>query len=161
MAQSVTIELKNFKSLEKFFDRYPPEVTTRAVAQRAMKKAAKPLVNRIRANAPIGLTGSLKKSIGTTVSKRRSGPIGQNVVAVGPRRSKTLRGFTGTFIESGTDERTQKKTGKGVGRIQSRPFVEPAFNSTVGIVQKNLGRELAIAVVKEARKQANRLGTNR
>lgn len=163
----ITFSLEGDREFLKFLDKFPKEMRKPSIATGALKAAAKPMVSAIRAGAPVK-TGRLKKSIGTSVSKRKSGPIGQHVVAVGPITSKTKRGFPGIFIERGTKDRKtgrrgflKLRKGRNTGRVQAKPFVEPAFNSTVGLVKTRLAGEIKKRLEKEAARVAAQVGSNR
>lgn len=164
---SVTFDITGDKQFGRFLDRFPKDIARKSDATGAMKKAAKLMVRAIRSAAP-RKTGALKKSIGTVVSKRKSGPLGAIAVVVGPRVSKTLRGFTGLFLEHGTAERFTKRRGflrlrkgKSTGRIRAKPFVGPSFSATVGQYQKILPIELTNRIIIRAKKVASEVGSNR
>lgn len=85
-----------------------------------VKKYAKEVAARAKANAPVGKTGNLKASIRPKYFTRQ-GPA----ATVFPRGKK---GQHRHLVEYGTGRRTQK-SGRSTGAMPAKPFVGPAHKS--------------------------------
>lgn len=96
-----------------------------------VRKYAKEIVKRAKANAPVGKTGNLKKSIRAKYFVKNHGPS----ATVFPRGRK---GAHRHLVEYGTNPRTvknyfgQKGVSRSVGRMPAKPFMRPAHESVVG-----------------------------
>jgi hypothetical protein len=65
----------------------------------AFRKAVKPTVERAYANAPVGRTGNLRRSIGTV------SPYNEIAIVVGTLRTRGKQGYHGHLVEEGTVDR--------------------------------------------------------
>lgn len=98
-------------------------------------QAAKPMVEEIKQNAPVGRTGNLKKSIGSVSlgTPKRTGEIG--AVIVGARMRSGYKGYHAHLVEFGTKPR---KPGGWYAKFKNakhtvmpaKPFFEPAYDRT-------------------------------
>lgn len=120
-----------------------PDIFTQRKLLAVHKRAAQPLVYRMHRLAPVGLTGNLADSIGIETPSR--GDLGE--IRVGARRKGGFKGFAGHLIEFGTRLRMTKK-GAIRGKLKPAPFVEPAFEQTIGQVEQNIVKEEAAEVKK-------------
>lgn len=92
------------------------------IFQSAFRKAAKPLVEAAKANAPVR-RGTLQKSIGTMAM-----PTDISIIVGAMKRNK---GWHGHLVESGTVERYRKtKKGASTGKMPGTKFFENAYNAT-------------------------------
>lgn len=97
--------------------------------------AARIISTEIKALAPQGSTGNLKKSIVAKILQR-SNPIepAPAIVAINFRRGPHAH-----LVEKGTAPRTQKTTGRFVGSMPAHPFFMPGYEA-----KKDAAMELII-----------------
>ena len=131
------------------------QATTQQVIEKSFRTAARPLVEKAKANAPMGETGNLKKSIGIFAS--RSQDRRSRIKAglwVGPRIRGGFKGYHAHLVEFGTETRRPKngaflvfeyngvkvfaKQAKG---MTPNPFMIPAYNETKGTVERRIQEE--------------------
>jgi HK97 gp10 family phage protein len=124
------IETYGFEALEKTFDNFAHK-DKRNIFMAAYRKATKPMVDKSRANAPMGRTGNLKRSMGMVPMRDQIG------VWVGARVTGGSKGFHAHLAENGTVERfyTTKKgvrheTGKMNPNAGYARFFQRAFDET-------------------------------
>lgn len=126
-----------------------PKAVQHSVLQSAHAAAAKPLVSAMKLTAPEGPTGNLVDSIGIVKGNvKRANEIGE--IKVGPRRPK---GSHGVLVEYGTKRRKLRgkgkyKAGTDRGLMPAKPFVEPAFVRTKGIVEKGIAENIGKSVIR-------------
>ncbi len=127
MADMITVDLIGARELQRAFKTLEKKVQ-RSVGRKGITAGSTPLMKRIRALAPVGPTGNLKKSIGRKY--KRFG--GVDVVIVGPRiKTGEASGQHAYIVEYGTKERfTESGASRGV--MPARPFMRPAFAQTKG-----------------------------
>lgn len=132
------------------------------IARMALKKAAKPMVNMLRAeiqNKKLDDTGQLRKSIAAIPVKKRG-----IAVFIGPRvkgafKSKDKSGFYFYFLEHGfTTGRTKKgeKRKKG-GRFQAEDMLD-SLHGSEGAVYNNFKGELETIIMKRCLKYGFNFG---
>jgi HK97 gp10 family phage protein len=141
---SVKISVSGVKEIDRVLKGLPRQLQDRVLAA-AHRDAAKPLVNAMKAGAPKG-SGTIAKNIGTSkVPKRSAAVLGET--DVGPKK----RGYVARFVERGTKARVLKGKGKyprgtGRGKINAKPFLEPAFNATkeavINGISESVGKKL-------------------
>jgi hypothetical protein len=128
-------------------------IDQRKVLISAFRKATKPVLNQIKANAPRGATGNLKKSIGLLVSRNEISVI------LGARKRKGFKGYHGHLVEDGTKDRYVKtwrgkplKKKRYTGRMDSggsyAGYFKRAIDSKGDGVHKTLGTEWYKAIQK-------------
>jgi len=109
----ITLDLgEKLGILERFFNDLGT-MDQRRIFMSGFRKAAKPFVNRLKALAPEGKTGNLKRSMGTKAVR------GEIALLVGARTGGGNRGYAGHLVEYGT-ERRYHKSGKSVGRMTTK-----------------------------------------
>lgn len=143
------IDVKGFKELSEKIKVLPDKLKRKELLK-IYGQVATPSVKAARSFAPLGTKkhsrdkfgpGNLRKSIGKRVG--RKGTERTNAVLyVGAKLKGKNKGWYAHFIEGGTT------TG-----ITSNPFMDKAFQSTKGLVTK----EMEIKVAKYIQKQINRL----
>jgi len=117
--------------------------------------AAKPLIERERSLAPVGLTKNLQNSIGGTKTPiKKSNAIGE--VVVGPRRKRGYKGFAGHLNEYGTKQRKNKR-GANRGVMPVKKFAEPAFQQTKVQVESGIATQIGKKLVARMKRE---LGSN-
>lgn len=130
---SATITITGLKEIDQVLKGLPDQLTHQILTA-AHADAAKPLIGTAKSIVR-KKSGNLSNSIGvkkTNLSK--VGIIG--LVQIGPLRGGRNRGFHGHLIEYG--HRIVTKLGRNVGISKKFPFMEPSFNATQGIVEKNI-----------------------
>jgi len=109
MTNDMDIELLGDEELMRVLKRLPEKVG-RKVLSRVQSDAANPMVKEIRANAPVGKTRNLRKSIGKVKGRSRRSPV----LFVGPRTGggakTTHKGFIANILEN---SKGQRRTPKG------------------------------------------------
>lgn len=165
MAKSiVTVKVTGFKEIDDVLKKLPDSLSE-PVIRAANRAAAKPLIDKAKANAPEGPTGHLVDSIGIANKVEEKGSIikaGKGAVAVGPRRGKGNRntqGWHAHLVEYGTVKRS-KKNGQITGVMPANPFMKPAWLSTQVEVRAKIKEELGKSVkslMKRTIKKASNL----
>lgn len=152
---AVTFTYSGIKEIDQILTNVPIALTHAIVGQAGFK-AAKPLVEKIKGLAPDGPTGNLVDSIGAVkMSLRSAQMVGE--VRVGPRVNDPYRGFHGHLNERGTVQR-RTKSGANRGRMTAKPFVEPAWNATQGLVEGSMQADLQFVIVRTMKKYAKKGG---
>lgn len=134
---SIKISVTGIEEIDRVL-RGMPQQLTHNVLTAAHADAAKPLITTAKATVR-KKTGDLANSIGvkkTNLSK--VGAIG--LVQVGPLRGGGNKGYHGHLIEFG--HKIVTRSGKTVGFSKKFPFMEPAFNATKAIVEKNISESI-------------------
>lgn len=146
----VKIDISKFKILEDFFQDLS-DMDQKKIFMMSFRKAAKPLIEAAKRNAPLGknrmigkvphLRGQLKRSIGSIeLPQNTSIFIGSRL-----RGQSYNKGWYAHLVENGTKERFWRKqslrkrkntvergssAGKSTGRVMATHFFENAFNQT-------------------------------
>jgi len=142
-----TVSITGFKEIDSVLKKLPLEVTHQVLGQ-AHLAAAKPLIEKEKLLAPEGPTGNLIDSIGgVKASFKRATEVG--LVTVGPLGRK---GAAGHLVEFGTKKRRTRK-GANRGIMPKKPFAQPAFDQTKGLVESNIANALAQSMAKRMRKE--------
>jgi hypothetical protein len=132
-----------------------PKLLTHKVLQTAHAAAGKHTVNAAKLLAPEGPTGRLIDSIGVVkASIGRANSLGE--ISLGPRRGR-YKGFAAHLVEYGTRRRKllgrgKYKRGTNRGIMPRRPFMEPAWNRTQGIVKGSINDEVGRVLYNFMRK---------
>lgn len=137
---SIKISLSGNVQLDKCL-KGMPKVLQNNLLQNAHVKAAKPLVDAAKSNAPVGQTGNLRRSIGIERVGVSAGGVG--VVQVGPRRRGGFKGFHGHLIEYGKTNR-----GERGDKTRPNPFMHDAFGMTKREVEKNIQFEVGVKIAQ-------------
>lgn len=153
---SVKVKIEGLKEAQVAL-RKLPDATAKSVLRRIGKKRLKPVADKARDNVSED-EGHLKESITvstrlTKSQRRQHRKINSNDVEVFAGAGSNPQAI---WIEFGTGERRQKKTGKSVGKIDAHPFMRPAWDAAkrmilVGI-RKDLWTEIRKAAARLARK---------
>lgn len=135
----------------------------------AMEQAVQPVVDAARANAPVGDTGALRRSIGFVIRKYRNGAVVFGVI--GPRRgfgvpdASASTGVTEPANYAHLVEYGHAIAGDFSGWVEAHPFLRPAWDANKGRVEQLLGQTLSgyiAAIAKHGaakrRRQAVALG---
>lgn len=138
----ITIDTNQIAHLEEFFNELSA-VDQRKVFMTAFRKASKPLIQRAKANTPVGATGTLRKSIGTIEVPNEIALI------VGAKNSGANKGWYGHFLEDGVPQERFRKTKKGkvsTGKIVGTHFFEKAYEGTETEVMEAVEVEFYAAI---------------
>lgn len=118
---------------------------------RIMRKAAKPIMDDMKANAPTADNDNILNNIGITTSRKRT--RGGNGVRVGIVKNKTrnLPNLSAPALaavhEYGTPER-RKASGASSGSVKAGPFLRPAFDKNEARVLRSIATETDKLIVK-------------
>lgn len=139
------------RSVLKRLDDLEPKKQKTAM-QRAMLKAARPIVRAAKAAAPssgkkrkndAGRKLNLKDNIKARAFKKlRKGEISAVKISNAPHAH---------LIEFGTQERVQEKTGRRTGSGPAMPFLAPAVTANESVFMQTFADELAAQIAKVAR----------
>lgn len=131
MSQGITIT--GYAEIDKLLRQLPDQLQHKILSE-AHAIAARPLVDRAATKAP-EKTGNLSQSIGVKkFSVQKAAQIG--LVQVGPLRGGGRKGYHAHLIEYG--HRMITRSGESRGFVKARPFMEPAFNETKDMVERNI-----------------------
>lgn len=136
----VNVDASNVKYLEEFFNELATK-DQRKLFLTAYRKAVKPLLEKAKATAPVGKTGNLRNSIGTSEVPSE--------IAILVGTLKRRKGWHGHLNESGTTERYRRtKSGKQVstGRMIGTHFFENAYEATEGQMVDSVNQEFYRAI---------------
>lgn len=142
--------IKGAEELKKCLNGLPDQFK-HPTLQKAIVKAAEPLVSRMHRLAPVGLKGNLADSIGI-VKLKKGRELGG--IEVGPRRGGGFLGYAGQLVEFGTKRRTTKRTGANRGIMPKKRFVLPAWEQTNSQVLGTVEKELSVQVTKYLKRTA-------
>lgn len=115
------------------------------VLKSALRKAARPVLTEIRANAP-EKTGLLKKSFTVRALKTRRGVVGVKVTT-------NKRAPHAHLVELGTTMR-KHKSGKGTGKVVGKGFMAAAANAKKSDVVAALSSAIKAGVERERAKKS-------
>ncbi len=149
MADRITIDLIGDRELQRAFKTLEKKAK-RSIGRKGIAAGSTPMMKRMRALAPVGETGNLKKSIGRKF--KRYG--GVDVAIIGPRiKTGKFTGQHAFIVEFGTKERfTEAGASRGV--MPAHPFMRPAFAQMKRISAKKSEVAIKNAVEMEAKKAA-------
>lgn len=157
MSKDVDITLVGDKELMQVLNNLPAKVNLK-VLKRVVNDSANPMVKEVRANAPVGATQNLKKSIGKKAGKSKRSAV----VFVGPRTGGNHKGFIANILEHSKEKiRYPKKSKalstpwgprKSVGRLRRRVFVRPSIQRTLKVVEDRFTISLRKILTKEFNK---------
>jgi HK97 gp10 family phage protein len=153
----VTFEVDGVSALLRALDDLEEKVSKRVI-RRSLSRAARVIARAMKAAAPVGPTGNLKRSIGLRERRIRGGYLQR----VGPRigGKGQHKGQHAYFIERGAKERFRKRgglggliglKGKGTGKVEATHVFERAFDSVAAQANQRLAREIAIGIEEAAR----------
>lgn len=138
------IKIEGLKELDKALQDLK-QVTAKGVARRVLMKAATPIAEAGRSNAPLGPTGNLKASYGVGTKLTR-------------RQSKLHRKQSPVEVFAGPNDPAAVQTEFGNEHQAAEPHLRPAWDSSkdraLDIVAAELGTEIEKAAKRAARKAA-------
>jgi HK97 gp10 family phage protein len=108
----------------------------RKIVRKAIKNALKPVLDEVKANAPVE-TGETRDNIKIRAGKSRRGVVRQEV-RVGDKQIP--EGFAAAFTEFGTSE------------VPAHPFMGPAFDDEGPAARDRVEHEILDEILKEASK---------
>lgn len=149
MADLIAVDLTGERELQRAFKTLEKKAK-RSIGRKGIVAGSTPMMKRVRALAPVGETGNLKKSIGRKL--KRFG--GVDVAIIGPRiKLGEASGQHAYIVEYGTKERFTKK-GASRGVMPARPFMRPAFAQMKRVSARKAETAIRKAVEMEAQKAA-------
>lgn len=123
---------------------------SRKLVNSAIRKATKPILSEMKANAPNADNDSLINNIGIRAKRKGSKWMGYRVGVVS-NKGKVMKNFTpqalAAVMEYGTAVRT-KRGGASTGAVRKRPFLRPAMDKHESSVRRNVEQEIVNAVNK-------------
>jgi hypothetical protein len=158
---SVNLSVTGLKEIDDLLKGLPRQLQHR-VLQAAHADAAKPLINSVESKVPVK-TGNLRRSIGAIKpSIHKTTEIG--LIKIGPRRGGNNKGYHGHLIEYGHKIVRKKRVlglfsyKKTLGFVKGKPFMQPAFNATKGIIEDriadSIGKKLISFMKRTIKKYA-------
>jgi len=169
MARAVTVKLEGFKDLEKALQQFKP-VTSKAIARRALMKAAEPILSEAKRLAPVD-KGHLARSIkASTNLGHDSGKAafaaalasgaskGEAVQALrDARRGDTSRAAVAVVIGPGRNPQAIMQE-FGTDHHPPQAFMRPAWDGNhekaLDSIKDSMAEEIAKAAKRAARKAA-------
>lgn len=121
MTTTSSFQLTGFKELEQLLKQLPDEIAAK-VLSKAFQQGAVVVRDAAKDNAPVGKTGSLKKSIKIVKPSKKVSPKASLVLIV---RCKNALSH---IVEYGTGPRT-RESGGSTGSMPAHPFMRPAIDS--------------------------------
>ena len=147
---SNSMSITGDKQLKKLLKQLPEKVQ-RKVMSAAMRKAVKPIQSAAQAKAPVD-TGTLALSMGSKVktyakSKTTVGIIGPKTgfSSESGGKKRNVPAFYAHLVEKG-------HIASDGSRVPPHPFLEPAAKAQSGATLAAMQGQIAIGVVKEAKK---------
>ncbi|RVL53953.1 HK97-gp10 family putative phage morphogenesis protein [Sinorhizobium meliloti] len=138
------IKIEGLKELDKALQDLK-QVTAKGVARRVLMKAATPIAEAGRSNAPLGPTGNLKASYGVGTKLTR-------------RQSKLHRKQSPVEVFAGPNDPAAVQTEFGNEHQAAEPHLRPAWDANkdraLDIVAADLGTEIEKAAKRAARRAA-------
>lgn len=148
---SVTISLSGVDKIDKVLKGLP-NVINHNMMSNVHVKAAQPLIQRMKLQAPLGETMNLTNSIGAVrESYGKSDTLG--IVRVGARRGR-FKGNHAHLVEYGTARRANKN-GANRGVMPRKPFTYPSWVATRAQVERIISYEVSREVVGYIRRNMN------
>lgn len=153
MSLNGTLTIKDAGTLIERFKRLASDEMSEVLGD-ALRTAAKPVRAATRSMAPTDsgtLAGSIK--IGRVTKGKGTGGIGSLKIDVSAGKGKGM--FAGDtyylgFVEFGTKPRFHK-SGKSVGQVAPRSFMQQAFNATKAEASEILEREIIAGIDRLAK----------
>lgn len=160
-------KVEGLRDLERALAELGKPSRQKAVARRALKKAAVPMVEAASANAPV-LSGSLQASIhaGTKTSDGNAGKRAFAAVMAGGG-SRGEAGAAARAANAATSNLVELHVGPGqhpqaifqefgTEHHEPQPFMRPAWDETSGGMVESIKAELAADIAKTAARLARR-----
>ena len=146
---TVTVNLEGFENFERNLAQLQKLATRRAVARRALIKAAQPMADMAQGLAPVGDSNTLAPSImvGTKLSKRQA-PLHRKMFK-GDRASVEVFVGAGPVPSAHTQE-------FGTVHHAPQPFMRPAWDRDHKALLQRLGELMAKEIDKAVTRAARR-----
>lgn len=148
---TVTVKLEGFENFERNLAQLEKLATRRAVARRALIKAAQPMADMAQGLAPVGDSNMLAPSImvGTKLIKRQA--------ALHKKMFKNDRASVEVFVGAGPvpSAHTQEF---GTVHHAPQPFMRPAWDRDHKALLQRLGELMAKEIDKAVTRAARRAG---
>jgi hypothetical protein len=116
------------------------------VMMQTFRKATKPMVQEMKALAPIGESRNLVDSIGQVIMRDGNG------ILVGSRVNRGYKGWLGPVYEFGSGMR-KKKSGASTGRVTRHRWLSSGYENSIDYVNSIIDQELVDAVNRIWRKK--------
>jgi len=116
------IDTTNVLILEDFFNKLS-HIDQKRIFTNGFRRAARPLTQKAKADAPKGKTGNLRRSIGSLMVKD------DIAIIIGAKKFGRYKGHHGHLVEDGTAPRV-RKSGGSTGTMPGNGFFENAYKST-------------------------------
>lgn len=145
---TVTFEAHGFRDIERALDGLGQPRDLRRLGKAALKRGAKPLVDRAKELAPKDQK-DLERAI----------KVGEPVKAYRNRTPESVSTFVG--IDESQDRRLHiyaEAQESGLKHMKAQPYMRPALDETTQEVIDQTGRELWAGIEKRARLLARRAG---
>ncbi|MDX1219049.1 hypothetical protein CN188_09675 [Sinorhizobium meliloti] len=140
----IKVKVEGFKELDKALQQLT-RATAKGVARRVLAKAAEPIAEAGRANAPLGPTGNLKASYGVGTKLTR-------------RQSKLHRKESPVEVFVGPNDPAAIQTEFGNEHQAAEPHMRPAWDANkdraLEIISEELGSEIEKAAARAAKRAA-------
>jgi hypothetical protein len=130
MPGAVTVNVTGLPELEAALDRLSG-FQAQAIREKAILTGARALVRPMRAEAPLGPTGNLRKRVGAKKGRIQGSGRDPSIVVVGsvaPHRHLVIRGTKPRFTRAGAYR----------GIMPSNPFVDRAWQASEGMVMARI-----------------------
>lgn len=135
MSQGVVIT--GYAEIDKVLRELPNQLQHKILSE-AHAESARPLVDRAASKAP-EKTGNLSRSIGVKkFNVQKAAQVG--LIQVGPLRGGMRKGYHGHLIEYG--HKIVTRSGQTRGFVKGKPFMQPAFNETKDMVERNIAANI-------------------
>ena len=145
MRRKPGVDIQGDKALRKLMKKLPDK-TLRKVARQSINAAATPVLKAARRNAPSD-SGKLKSVL---AKKVKTYTKSKAVIAlVGPKSREATHAH---FVEKGTAPRTQKTTGRYLGRTPATRFLQRALDENRSASLAKLRAKMGQAIEREAAK---------
>ncbi|MDZ4307171.1 HK97-gp10 family putative phage morphogenesis protein [Allopontixanthobacter sp.] len=156
-----SLEFIGGKELEAKLKQLETELSARRVGQAALRKAARPIVDKAKSMVPQD-QGNLRDAIKAGATRRRKGSDGQQVwLSVGIDMNVQPPAMVGK--QSGGQYRDPGVVGVaviqefGTPKMAANPFMLPAWDSEKGSTPDRIGKELKAALDRTLQRLAKKL----
>lgn len=150
MVLKVQLNEKNMKQIFDAIDELSAQVSKKDVAERALKRAVKPMLDQAKFDAPEGPTGNLARSI-----KSKSAKIKNKRVVVGAIRYGVYVPHA-HLVSKGTGPRTRKSDGRYTGIMPPNFYWDIAYEQNKGEFVKNMEDHIIDEVNKVIKRKLNK-----
>ncbi len=142
MARRQVVRVEGLKELERAL-RQLPQATAKTVSRNVLKKAAQPIADAGRANAPLGPTGNLKGPYGVGTKLTR-------------RQRKLHRKQSPIEVFAGPNDPAAVQTEFGNNHQAAKPHLRPAWDANKMRALDIIKTELATSIDRTAKRLARK-----